>query len=250
LAGDVFATPSRHGEPVALADVALKSPTAPRTVLVTMGGFLPADGTPLAPDAVPWLVPKVTPRVSGDGGQVVVPSFVSTLWIEVELAIVIGKLARNVTPDEARAAIFGYTCFNDVSAPQFILADVAQRTPSVELDIWRAKSIETFASMGPWIRTDLSEERIQEGLALRTKVNGVTRAQGNTRDHKFLPATWVAFASRYTTLYPGDVISLGTPEPCEASPGDVVELEIEGIGALHNYVVAESTTPHPVKPRG
>jgi 2-keto-4-pentenoate hydratase/2-oxohepta-3-ene-1,7-dioic acid hydratase in catechol pathway len=240
LAGDAFAGSARAGDPVPLTGVTLQSPAAPRTLLVTMGGYRAADGTPPPAGAVPWLVPKLPGVISGDNGEVVVPAFVTTVWIEVELAIVIGRRVRNATENEARAAIFGFTCFNDVSAPQFLFADVATLAPAAEFDIWRAKSIETFASMGPWVCTDMTEEQVRQGLGLKARVNGVIRAQGNTRDHKFSASTWVMFASRHTTLYPGDVISLGTPQPCEAAPGDAVELEIEGIGTLRNRLVGES----------
>jgi 2-keto-4-pentenoate hydratase/2-oxohepta-3-ene-1,7-dioic acid hydratase in catechol pathway len=243
LAGDPFTDPRRAGDPRPAACLPLLSPTVPRQILITMSGFLPPDGTPLPPGSVPWLVPKLAAQVSGDGGEIVIPAEVTRLWIEVELAIVIGKPVRNATPDEAAEAIFGYTCFHDATAPDFLFDDIAARKLRSPFDTFRAKSIETFASMGPWIETSLTPDDIRDGLRLSARVNGEERATGTTRSLKFPVTDWVTFASTYMTLYPGDVISLGTPQPCEAVAGDLIELEIEGIGTLHNRVVSANRHP-------
>jgi len=228
LAGDAFAGAARDGDPLPLRDISLVSPTTPSRILFVMGGFLPADGTPLAPDAVPWLLPKVPSVVSGDGAEIIFPEYVSgTVVAEVELAVVIGKELSSASVEEARDGIFGFTIFNDVTAPEFMAAH----------DYYRAKSGETFASMGPWVRTDLSDEAIAAGLRLTCRVNGVVRGVGTTARFKFPPSTVVSFASTYTTLHPGDVITLGTPQECDVAPGDSVELEVEGVGVLHNRVV-------------
>ena len=237
LAGDDLTALTPVGSALPLADVELLAPTEPRSLVVTMGGFLPADGT-LPPDATPWLVPKLTTSIGGQNAVIEVPPFVSTVWIEIELAIVIGKTVYNASPDEAREAILGYTIFNDASAPQYLFGDLATMSPAAQFDIWRAKSIDTFAAMGPWIRTDITEDDVAAGMRLTTKINGSLAGEGNTRNHKFPMSTWVSFASRHVTLYPGDVISLGTPCPCVAAPGDSVELEIEGLGVLHNSLVS------------
>jgi len=238
LAGDDLTALRPAGEPVPLADVELLAPATPRAVLATMGGFVPPDGTPLPPGAEPWLFPKLASPIGGDGAVIRVPPFVESIWVEVELAIVIGKTARNASADEARDAILGYTIFNDATAPQFLFSDLATMTQATPFDIWRAKSLETFAAMGPWIRTDLSEADVAAGLRLTVKLNGELAGEGNTRNHKFPMSTWVRFASEHMTLLPGDVIALGTPCPCAAAPGDSVELEIEGIGTLRNLVAS------------
>ncbi len=227
FAGDDWTIARRSGSRLAVDDLIFLSPVDPGKILVQMGGFL-KDGTTLPPGTVPWLLPKLASAVSGDKGEIVVPPSIDIACAEVELAIVIGKDIHGASLDEARAAIFGFTCFNDVSAPQFLAAH----------DVLRAKSIDTFASMGPWIRTDLSDEQIQAGLALTCRINGVTQAEGNTRKMKFAVGEIVLHASTLMTLHPGDVLSLGTPKACEVVPGDLVELEIEGIGVLHNRVVA------------
>jgi 2-keto-4-pentenoate hydratase/2-oxohepta-3-ene-1,7-dioic acid hydratase in catechol pathway len=226
--GTVFALGDPTGARIPLDEVKLLSPTDPRKVLIQMGGFMPADGSPLPPGAVPWLLPKLTSSVSGQDGEVVVPSGISKTWAEVEVAIVIGRRVRSADETEAAGAILGYTCFNDVSAPEFLAAH----------DYWRTKSIETFASMGPWICTDLTQDDLDAGLNIVVRVNGKTQGEGNTKKLKYPMAQMVSFASRYTTLEPGDVISVGTPKPCEVQPGDLVELEVERIGTLRNRIVA------------
>lgn len=230
LSGEVFAGAVRSGQSIPLEKLTLASPTEPSRILFIMGGFLPPDGTPMPAGTVPWLLPKVPSYVTGDGADIVYPSFIDgRVVVEVELAVVIGKELRGASVDQARDAIFGFTVFNDVSVPEFLKAH----------DYYRSKSIETFASMGPWVRTDLTEEAIAEGLQLSCRINGKTRGEGNTRRFKFAPSSVVSFASTYTTLHPGDVISLGTPQECIVEPGDFVELEVEGIGILHNHVVAD-----------
>ncbi len=243
LAGDPLrGARDRTGEELALDAVRLLSPVAPRRVLITMGGFRPPDGTPPPPGSVPWLLPKLAAPISGDGGVIVIPPALrdSVIWAEVERAIVIGRAVTAATPAQAREAIFGYSCFNDVSAPQFLFEDPRVPVLRGAPDSYRAKSVDTFASMGPWIDTGLTPEDVAAGLALVTRVNGVLVTEGSTANHKFPVADWVVAASQLTTLQPGDVIALGTPKPAEVVPGDVVELEVEGIGVLHNSVVAGS----------
>jgi 2-keto-4-pentenoate hydratase/2-oxohepta-3-ene-1,7-dioic acid hydratase in catechol pathway len=240
LTGDVLGgTATRAGQPVPLDGLVLESPIEPNRILITMGGFLPADGSPLPPGAEPWLLPKLASTTSGDHGLVVVPAHLTKkLWIEAELALVIGRRVRCASAGEAAGAIFGLTIFNDVSAPEFLFDDIRAPRLKPAFDSFRAKSIDTFSSMGPWIDTALSSSDVQSGLEITTRVNGEVRGGGNTRNHKFSIATWVQVASRYATLFPGDVIALGTPKPCEAGAGDAVEVEIEGLGVLHNQLVA------------
>ncbi len=217
--GDVFALGEPAGEASPLEEVKLLSPTTPRKVLIQMGGFMPADGSPLPAGAVPWLLPKVTSDVGGQDAEMVIPTGIKTIWAEVEVAIVIGKRIWSGGEAEAAEAILGYTCFNDASAPEFLPAH----------DYWRAKS---------WVRTDLGQDELDSGLQIVVRVNGEIKGEGNTRKLKYPMATMVSFASHHTTLEPGDVISVGTPKPCEVVPGDMVELEVEGIGILRNRFVA------------
>lgn len=143
---------------------------------------------------------------------------------EAELAVVIGKEAKNVSPENAEDYILGYTCGNDVS----------DRTLQKKDGQWtRAKSFPTFKPLGPYIVTDLNPSNLQ----IQARVNGVVKQNSNTshliKDVPYL----VSFVSQYMTLKPGDVIMTGTPEGVgPINPGDVCEIEIEGIGILRNPV--------------
>jgi 2-keto-4-pentenoate hydratase/2-oxohepta-3-ene-1,7-dioic acid hydratase in catechol pathway len=225
--GDVFAGDRSSGTSRPLESLDLLSPVEPKKILVIMGGFMPKDGSPLPPGSEPILLPKAPAWLQGDNAEIAIPPSIERTWAEVELAIVIGKRIHGVSLAEAEAAIFGYACFNDASAPEFLAVP----------DYWRLKSIDTFASLGPWIRTDVTEEQIARGLRLSTHVNGVLKGEGNTRNLKFRPSEVVHFAATYSTLCPGDVITLGTPVPVEVVSGDYVELAVEGIGVLRNRMV-------------
>ena len=163
------------------------------------------------------------------GGTVVLPPTAVSQRVEheAELAVVIGKRARNVNRDQALSYVFGYTCADDVSARDIQRADV---TPT------RAKGFDTFCPLGPWIETDVSTD----ALAIRCTVNGELRQDGNTNQLLFDVATIVSWISGWATLRPGDVILTGSPAgtgPLVA--GDVVEIEVEGIGRLvHNVAAA------------
>lgn len=203
-------------------------PLAAGRIWVVLGGFLDAPDAVLPPGARPRLVPKAVAEVSGDGGEIRCPAAVAGgIAVEGELAVVIGSQLRGARRREAARAIAGYTCFNDVTALELL----ARSEWSM------AKSCDTFASMGPCLETALSEDRVMEGLTIVTRVNGEERQRGDTRLFKFPPSEVVAYLSRYTTLLPGDVVSLGTPPPpAPVEPGDRVEIEVEGVGILHNLV--------------
>ncbi len=147
---------------------------------------------------------------------------------EAELAVVIGRQARNVSENEAADYIFGYTCLNDVSE-RYAQRDDGQWT--------RAKGYDTFAPMGPWIETDVDPK----GLKLETYLNGEPRQSAFTSDLIFGVSGLISFVSGVMTLLPGDVISTGTPSGIgPMSPGDTVEVRIEKIGTLRNFVADRS----------
>jgi len=228
LAGDVFSDPVGLDQRIELSEVPLLSPTDPMRTFAVLGGFFAEDEPPTAERPEPMLCPKVVPEVSGDHGRIIYPAFATSVVIEAEMALVIGRRVRGAPPEEAGAAIWGYTCCNDVTAPQYF--------PQFYL----AKGIDTFCSVGPWVRTDLTDEEIRDGLAITARVNGSIVQQGTTGRYKFSPAEMVSYLSTFLTLSPGDVITLGTPPPPpEVQPGDLVEVEVEGIGTLTNHVVPE-----------
>ncbi len=160
-------------------------------------------------------------------GQIVYPRETRQLEYEGELAVVIGRRCRNLSPEEAPSAILGYSILNDVTARDI------QR---VERQWVRAKCFDTFAPYGPVIATDLDPR----DLRVVTRVNGEVRQDGSTRWMIFDVYALVAHASRIMTLEPGDVIATGTPPGVgPVQPGDRIEITIEGIGTLENVVVEE-----------
>ena len=172
--------------------------------------------------------------IIGTGERIVKPNFVKALDYEGELAIVMGKKCKNVPASEAKSFVFGYTIFNDVSAREIQFGD-GQWT--------RGKSFDTFAPIGPCI-TNEAQLPDTGDLRIRTWVNGELRQDGTTRNMVFNVEEIVHQLSRVMTLEPCDVIATGTPagvamameKPKWLKNGDVVKIEIEGIGTLENAV--------------
>jgi 2-keto-4-pentenoate hydratase/2-oxohepta-3-ene-1,7-dioic acid hydratase in catechol pathway len=149
------------------------------------------------------------------------------LQYEGELVAVIGKKAKNLSKEEALSCVLGYTIGNDVSQRTWQRGD---RT------LWRAKNSDTFKPMGPWIVTDLDPTNLETTIRL----NGKVLSQFNTGTMVFDTATYISEMSKYLTLYPGDILWMGTEGETEnMKPGDTIEVEIGSIGTLRNYVVAE-----------
>jgi 2-keto-4-pentenoate hydratase/2-oxohepta-3-ene-1,7-dioic acid hydratase in catechol pathway len=172
----------------------------------------------------PLIFMKPPTAVIEDGGTIIYPPQTKELHYEGELGIVIGKKARNVSIEEAKDYIAGYTCANDVTARDLQRLD-GQWT--------RSKSFDTFCPLGPRIVKDVDPTH----LAIATRVDGVTKQSSNTNQMIFNAFKLVSFISAIMTLLPGDVISTGTPPGVgELQVGDAVEVEIEGIGILRNTV--------------
>ncbi len=163
-----------------------------------------------------------------DGASIVVPKDASELLqYEGELVVIIGKTCRNVSQDEALDYVFGYTIGNDVSERNWQRND---RT------MWRGKNTDTFKPMGPWIVTGLEPD----DLHVTIRLNGKEMFRYCVGDAIFSVRQFLSRMSQYLTLYPGDVVWMGTDGPTEnMKDGDVVEVEIEGIGVLRNPVVWE-----------
>jgi 2-keto-4-pentenoate hydratase/2-oxohepta-3-ene-1,7-dioic acid hydratase in catechol pathway len=145
---------------------------------------------------------------------------------EPELVAVIGRALRHATRADARAAVFGWTIGNDVSARTWQHQDRS---------FWRSKNSDTFKPMGPWIETDV--DALAQTTTLR--VNGETRAEFPTGDMVFDPFDHIVEITRHITLQPGDVLWMGAESTCRIEPGDTVEVEIGGIGVLSNPVLLE-----------
>ncbi len=191
-----------------------------------MGGDVPAE---------PLLFTKPATAVIGPGQAIRYPSdLTSEVHHEAELAVVIGALLSQVTPEEAKLGIYGFTAANDVTA-----RDLQRR----ETQYTRAKGFDTFCPLGPAISTDIDPGDVR----VRCSVNGELRQDASTRDLVFDVPTLVSYISQVMTLLPTDVILTGTPAGVgPIVPGDVVRVEIDGIGVLENPVVERQ---HPSRSR-
>ena len=178
----------------------------------------------------PLLFLKPPTALIGPGATIPLPAASSRVEHEGELAVVVGRPLRDATAEDARAAIFGYTCANDVTARDLQRKDV---------QFTRAKGFDGFCPCGPFVETELAPD----DLRLTVHVGEALRQDGRTRDMVFPVATLVAYISGVMTLLPGDLVLTGTPAgvgPLVA--GDVVAVAIEGLGALVNPVAERAAT--------
>jgi 2-keto-4-pentenoate hydratase/2-oxohepta-3-ene-1,7-dioic acid hydratase in catechol pathway len=174
----------------------------------------------------PVLFLKPPTAVTPHKGPIKYPSMCNQLDYEAELAVVMGKTSKEVSPKRVSKYILGLTCANDITARDLQKKD-GQWT--------RAKSFDTFLPLGPYINTDLDSS----GLNISLYVNGEKRQQSNTNNLIFPVPELVSFISQIMTLYPGDVILTGTPSGVgKLAVGDEVTVSIDGIGDLQNYVIS------------
>jgi 2-keto-4-pentenoate hydratase/2-oxohepta-3-ene-1,7-dioic acid hydratase in catechol pathway len=227
LRGGLLDRPEFTGRQFALAEVKLLAPCDPPKVLAVGQNYVSHLGERKTPKN-PEMFYKPISSLQHPGEPIELPADAEDLHFEGELVVVMGKAVRNASREEAAAAVFGVTCGNDVSERNW------QRGAGKDVQWWRAKGCDTFAPLGPVIVTGLD----YSNLLLTTRVNGEVMQQQRTSDLIFDVPTVISFVSRYLTLTPGDVIYTGTPGNTRAmKPGDVVEVEIEGIGVLRNPVV-------------
>ncbi|MGA2408953.1 MAG: fumarylacetoacetate hydrolase family protein [Candidatus Binataceae bacterium] len=212
---------------IPVSDARLLAPVAPSKIVAI--GLNYADHAAEANRELPkepMLFIKPSTAVIGPGDEVIYPPQTANLHYEGELAIVIGKPAKNVALADARRYVLGYTCANDITA-----RDLQRR----DVQFTRGKGFDTFAPLGPWIVTELDPS----DLAIQTRLNGIVRQNSRTSKLIFNCDYLISFISSVMTLLPGDVISTGTSAGVgPMQPGDVVEVEIEGIGCLRNTIVA------------
>jgi 2-keto-4-pentenoate hydratase/2-oxohepta-3-ene-1,7-dioic acid hydratase in catechol pathway len=209
-----------------LSEVKLLAPVAPSKI-VCVGRNYREHAAELGnkmPDE-PLLFLKATSALLADGDSIQLPVQSSQVEYEGELGVVIGREASKLAADENPLDyILGYTCVNDVTARDLQRKDV---------QFTRAKSFDTFCPVGPLIVSDLDPL----GLNVTTRLNGAIKQKGNTRDMAFSVPFLIRYIADIMTLYPGDLIATGTP--AGVSPmkdGDVVEVEVEGIGVLRNTI--------------
>jgi 2-keto-4-pentenoate hydratase/2-oxohepta-3-ene-1,7-dioic acid hydratase in catechol pathway len=233
LSGDVFGAWDKTGTTHALKDVKLLAPTRPSQILALAGNYRShlQDETVPPKFQVPQPFFKSPSCLVGQGDAIVIPKDAKVVHYEAELVIVIGKECRKVSKEKAMNYVFGVTAGNDVSER------IWQNDADVkDVQWWRAKGADTFGPVGPTILTGVDYGK----LTIRLRLNGEVKQEENT-DHLIhdIPST-VSFISQYITLHPGDLIFTGTPgKTSEIKPGDVVEVDLEGVGVLRNPVVAE-----------
>ena len=214
-----------------LSDVRLLAPVIPRSKVVAIGRNYAAHAAELGNDLPeePLMFLKPNTSVIGPGDQVFYPPQSERVDYEGELAVVIGRICRDVPPEQATDVIFGYTIGNDVTARDLQKKD-GQWT--------RAKGFDSFCPLGPWIENDLDPQTFADGVSIQTHLNGDLVQDGSTKDLIFDIPTLIAHISSVMTLLPGDVILTGTPEGIgPMQPGDEVEVSIGGLGSLTNTVV-------------
>ena len=226
LAGTFFEDPLPTGQEIPLDDVRLLAPILPSKVVCVGKNYAAhaAEFGSTVPEE-PLLFLKPSTAVIGPDDVISLPPISRRVDYEGELAVVIGRLARNVRAEEAYRVILGYTCANDVT-----LRDL-QKTDGQ----WaRAKGFDGSCPIGPWIETDLDPN----DAWVETRLNGDVVQRANTSDLAFGVATLIEYITTFMTLLPGDVLLTGTPEGVgRLSAGDVVEVEVDGIGALRNTVI-------------
>jgi 2-keto-4-pentenoate hydratase/2-oxohepta-3-ene-1,7-dioic acid hydratase in catechol pathway len=237
IEGDLFGAWRTTDMTVPLAQVKLLAPVDPPNIIaigLNYRAHATESGAPFPERPVIFL--KATTAVCGPDDAIVLPKMApNEVDYECELGIIIGKTARHVPVETALDYVLGYTCAHDVSA----------RDCQLRLDVqWaRGKSFDTFAPIGPWIETELDPDN----APLRTRLNGVVMQESTTADLIFSCPQLISYLSECMTLLPGTVIMTGTPSgvgmarkpPVYLKPGDVVEIEVDGIGTLRNTVVAE-----------
>jgi 2-keto-4-pentenoate hydratase/2-oxohepta-3-ene-1,7-dioic acid hydratase in catechol pathway len=222
LFGDRAETGVRH----ALTDVKLLCPCEPGKILAVGLNYKSHLGGRPQPDR-PEIFYKPVTALLNPGEPIRIPRDATDVHYEGELVAVIGKPARYVTPEEAKDAIFGVTCGNDVSERNW------QHGAGKDLQWWRAKGSDTFAPFGPAITTGIDYSH----LLLQTRLNGEVVQRQYTSDLIFDCAAIVSWISNWATLLPGDIIYTGTPGSTRRlAPGDTIEVEIESIGRLANPV--------------
>ena len=218
------------GATTTVEDVRLLAPVIPRSKIIGIGrnyrDHAAEMGSEVPDEPMMFLVPNTA--VVGPGEPVVIPELTKEVSFEGELAVIIGRMCKDIEPEEVRKVIFGYTIANDVTARDLQRGDGQ----------WaRAKGLDTFCPLGPWIETDLDPQDVR----IVTTLDGEIRQDGHSSDMVHGVAELISYASKAFTLLPGDVILTGTPAgvgPVVA--GQRVEVDINAIGTLANpFVSAE-----------
>jgi len=230
IAGSPYGDIRTTGSTVPVADTRLLAPCEP-TKIVAGGanyhGHLKEVGLPVPETPVFFLKPPTT--IIGPNEAVIYPPESKRVEYEGELAVVVKRTMRKVSPAQVLPNLLGYTCVNDVTA-----RDIQVQGGNL-LHLCHSKSFDTFCPTGPWLETELDTR----ALDVELRVNGVVKQHSNTNDTIFSVEAMVSYFSHVMTLLPGDLILMGSPPGIgEMHVGDTVELAIEGIGTLRHSVAA------------
>jgi 2-keto-4-pentenoate hydratase/2-oxohepta-3-ene-1,7-dioic acid hydratase in catechol pathway len=214
------------GQRYSISEISFLSPVIP-TKIVCVGqnylGHIEELGMPVPKEPIIFFKPPSC--LIGHEHPIIYPQDAKRVDYEGELAIIIRKEMRNVNESEALNFVLGYSCFNDVTERNLV-----GNNPFL---LSLSKGIDTFGPCGPYVVTDLDPNR----LMLKTFLNGELKQQDNTQNCVFSIQQVLSHISRYITLLPGDMVTTGTPQGiAPMQPGDMVEVEIEGIGCLRNTV--------------
>ncbi len=216
------------GQTHRLEEVRLLAPVIPRSKVVAIGRNYADHAAELGNEvpAQPMMFFIPNTAVVGPGDPVVIPPVTQEVSYEAELAVVIGRMCKDVAAEDAASVIFGYTVANDITARDLQKSDGQ----------WaRAKGMDTFCPLGPWIETELDVS----DLRVVSRLDGETRQDGTTADMVHGVAALVEYVTTAFTLLPGDVILTGTPAGVgRVEAGQRVEVEVEGIGSMSNLFVA------------
>jgi 2-keto-4-pentenoate hydratase/2-oxohepta-3-ene-1,7-dioic acid hydratase in catechol pathway len=224
LTGDIFAGMKETQEKIPVEKIKFLPPIEPPKIVgIGLNYKKHIEESPFDPPEVPMIFFKPPTSVIGHLDKIILPDSKKVDY-EGELGIVIGKKAKNVSENDALNYILGCTVVNDVSARDFHQQDKS---------FARSKGIDTFCPFGPYIVTGLNPGN----LNIQTRLNGKTVQSSNTNDLLFNVPQLISFVSKYITLMPGDMIATGTPSGVgPLKKGDVIEVEVEGIGVLKNFV--------------
>ena len=226
IRGGLFGPYEDTGATYTLAQLELLCPCDPGKILaVGLNYRSHLGGRPQPPH--PEIFYKPVSSLQHPGGPIVLPRDATDVHYEGEMVVILGKRISRATPEEARDAIFGVTCGNDVSERNW------QHGVNKDLQWWRAKGSDTFAPLGPVVVTDID----YGNLLLETRLNGEVVQHQRTSDLIFDCPSILSWISGWVTLDPGDIVYTGTPGSTRRlQPGDTVEVELEGAGTLRNTV--------------
>lgn len=227
IEGDIFGEYRRLVADIPVQSVKILPPVVPSKIIGVGRNFAEhAKEHGVEIPEIPLIFLKPPSTVIGPDETIEIPPQSKLVEHEAELAVVIGKTGRWISPEDAQSHILGYTIANDVTA-----RDLQRRD-----DQWtRSKGFDTFCPLGPWIETDLDAS----DTVISCRVNSIVRQMASTREMVFSVNQLIAFISSVMTLSPGDVVLTGTPAGVgQLEAGNIVEISIEGIGVLKNDVRA------------